>query len=109
VALVCSDVLLVASLLGLVSIPLPGPYTAVWALGVALFVMEIALALAYDGEDSLTNLGVLLLSYFTYCQLWIVVVGKALYLDVIRGEKQSWVKTVRFARPSRDEAGPNGP
>ena len=109
VALVCSDVLLVASLLGLVSIPLPGPYTAVWALGVALFVMEIALALAYDGEDSLTNLGVLLLSYFTYCQLWIVVVGKALYLDVIRGEKQSWVKTVRFARPSRDEAGSNGP
>jgi cellulose synthase/poly-beta-1,6-N-acetylglucosamine synthase-like glycosyltransferase len=105
VALVCSDVLFLAALFGLVSIPLPGPYTAVWILGVALFVMEILLALSYDEEDSAANLGVLVLSYFSYCQLWIAVVGKALYLDIIKREGHAWVKTVRFARPSRNGAG----
>ncbi len=34
--------------------------------------------------------------YFTYCQLWIYVVGKAIYLDYIKREKRTWTKTVRF-------------
>ena len=34
--------------------------------------------------------------YFTYCQFWIYIVGKALYLDVIKREKRTWVKTIRF-------------
>jgi cellulose synthase/poly-beta-1,6-N-acetylglucosamine synthase-like glycosyltransferase len=104
VALVLSDVLFLAALLGLVTISLPGPYTAVWALGLALFVLEILLALSYDEQDSPVNVAVLLLSYFTYCQLWIFVVGKALYLDLVRREKQTWVKTVRFERPSGADA-----
>ena len=105
VALVCSDLLFIASLFGLVSIPLPGPYTTVWALGVVLFVMEILLALSYDEQDSLVSFGLLPLAYFTYCQLWILVVGKALYLDVVKRERQTWVKTPRFRRPAgRDPA-----
>jgi len=105
VALVCSDLLFIASLFGLVSIPLPGPYTTVWALGVVLFVMEILLALSYDEQDSLASFGLLPLAYFTYCQLWILVVGKALYLDVVKRERQTWVKTPRFRRPAgRDPA-----
>jgi cellulose synthase/poly-beta-1,6-N-acetylglucosamine synthase-like glycosyltransferase len=99
VALVCSDLLFLASLFGVVFIPLPGPYTTVWALGVVLFVMEILLALSYDEQDSLVNFGLLPLAYFTYCQLWILVVGKALYLDVVKRERQTWVKTPRFRRP----------
>ena len=101
VALVCSDVLFVASLFGLVSIPLPGPYTTVWALGLVLFVMEILLALSYDEQDSMVNFGLLPLAYFSYCQLWILVVGKALYLDVVKRERQTWVKTPRFSRSAR--------
>ena len=105
VALVCSDLLFIASLFGLVSIPLPGPYTTVWALGGVLFVMEILLALSYDEQDSLASFGLLPLAYFTYCQLWILVVGKALYLDVVKRERQTWVKTPRFRRPAgRDPA-----
>ncbi len=98
VALLSSDVLFVAGLLGLLTVPLPGPYTAVWVLGVALFMMEIILALSYDEQDSPANVVLLLLAYFTYCQLWLLVVGQALYLDLVKGEKQTWVKTVRFAR-----------
>jgi len=95
-AIVISDILFILSVAGLVAIPLPGPYTAVWILAFVLFILEILLALSYDHEDNLKQIGLIILMYFTYCQLWIYVVGKALYLDLIRREKRTWVKTVRF-------------
>ena len=98
VAIVASDLLFLASLAGLVAIPLPGPYTAVWLLAFLLFIMEILLALAYDREDSFGKIGLIVLAYFTYCQLWILVVAKALWLDFVKREKQTWVKTLRFER-----------
>ena len=98
VAIVASDLLFLAGLLRLVAIPLPGPYTAVWALAFLLFIMEILLALSYDREDSPAKIGLIVLAYFTYCQLWIVVVARALWLDLVKREKRTWVKTVRFDR-----------
>jgi len=100
VAIVVSDLLFLASLAGLIAIPLPGPYTAVWLLAFLLFIMEILLALAYDREDSFGKIGLIVLAYFTYCQLWIAVVARALWLDVVKREKQTWVKTIRFKRKS---------
>jgi hypothetical protein len=84
--------------LRIIAIPLPGPYTAVWVLAFLLFIMEILLALSYDREDSLGKVGLIVLAYFTYCQLWIVVVARALWLDFVKREKRTWVKTVRFDR-----------
>lgn len=34
--------------------------------------------------------------YLTYCQLWLVVVARAFWMDVIRKERMTWAKTVRF-------------
>ena len=102
VAIVASDLIFLVSLLRIVAIPLPGPYTAVWVLAFLLFIMEILLALSYDREDSLGKIGLIVLAYFTYCQLWIVVVARALWLDFVKREKRTWVKTVRFdRRPTR--------
>jgi cellulose synthase/poly-beta-1,6-N-acetylglucosamine synthase-like glycosyltransferase len=98
VAIVASDLLFLASVFRVIAIPLPGPYTAVWVLAFLLFIMEILLALSYDREDSLAKIGLIVLAYFTYCQLWIVVVAHALWLDVVKRERQTWVKTVRFDR-----------
>jgi cellulose synthase/poly-beta-1,6-N-acetylglucosamine synthase-like glycosyltransferase len=98
VAIVASDLLFLASTLRLVAIPLPGPYTAVWGLAFLLFIMEILLALSYDREDSVSKIGLIVLAYFTYCQLWLVVVARALWLDVVKRERRTWVKTVRFER-----------
>ncbi|HUK11732.1 MAG TPA: glycosyltransferase family 2 protein [Thermoanaerobaculaceae bacterium] len=100
VAIVVSDLLFLLAVAGLVAIPLPGPYTAVWVLAFLLFIMEILLALSYDREDSLAKIGLIVLAYFTYCQLWIVVVARALWLDFVKREKQTWVKTVRFQTPA---------
>jgi cellulose synthase/poly-beta-1,6-N-acetylglucosamine synthase-like glycosyltransferase len=96
VAIVISDVLFVISAANLVSMSLPGPYTFVWITAFFLFLCETMLAISYDGEDKLRHLPVLVLMYFTYCQLWIYVVVKALWSDYVRREKHIWDKTVRF-------------
>jgi cellulose synthase/poly-beta-1,6-N-acetylglucosamine synthase-like glycosyltransferase len=96
VAIVISDVLFVISAANLVSMSLPGPYTFVWIMAFFLFLCETMLAISYDGEDKLRHLPVLVLMYFTYCQLWIYVVVKALWSDYVRREKHIWDKTVRF-------------
>lgn len=96
VALVSSDILFLLGVFNIVVINLPGPYTLVWIVGIVLFLMEIMLALSYDREDKFSNLLLTFLMYFTYCQVWIYIVGRAIYLDVIKREKRTWVKTERF-------------
>ncbi|HTY58713.1 MAG TPA: glycosyltransferase, partial [Bacteroidota bacterium] len=80
VAIVISDLLFIVSAANLVSISLPGPYTFVWIMAFFLFLGETMLAISYDGEDRLRNVPVLVLMYFTYCQLWIYIVIKALWI-----------------------------
>jgi cellulose synthase/poly-beta-1,6-N-acetylglucosamine synthase-like glycosyltransferase len=96
VAIVISDILFVVSAANLVSISLPGPYTFVWVMAFFLYLFETMLAISYDGEDKLKQLPVLALMYFTYCQLWIYVVLKALWIEYVKKEKRTWKKTVRF-------------
>lgn len=98
-----SDLIFILSVTGVIAIPLPGPYTTVWLLAIALFVFEIILVLSYEGEDTLRNFLLVFLMYFTYCQFWIYVVGRAIYLDYIKREKRTWSKTVRFDEGERTE------
>jgi cellulose synthase/poly-beta-1,6-N-acetylglucosamine synthase-like glycosyltransferase len=100
VAVVFSDILFILSLLQLVSISLPGPYTFVWVTSLILFIFEIFLSVSYDSEDNFKNLAIIILMYFSYCQLWIYVVVKAAYQDFIKKEKHIWDKTVRFDTPA---------
>jgi cellulose synthase/poly-beta-1,6-N-acetylglucosamine synthase-like glycosyltransferase len=96
VAIIISDLLFIVSAANLVSITLPGPYTFVWAMAFVLFIFEIMLAISYDFEDNFRNIGLVVLMYFTYCQLWIYIVIKALYLEYVKKEKRTWEKTIRF-------------
>ena len=99
VAVVFSDLLFLVSLFQLVAISLPGPYTFVWVTSLILFLFELFLSISYDREDTLTNLAIIILMYFTYSQLWIYVVIKSVYQDLIMKEKHIWDKTVRFDVP----------
>ena len=96
VAIIISDVLFILSGLNLVSMSLPGPYTTVWIMAFFLFLFEIMLAISYDDEDSPVKVGLLVLMYFTYCQLWIYIVLKAAYVEYIKRDERTWEKTVRF-------------
>ena len=95
-AIIISDILFVLSLLSLISIPLPGPYSVVWIMAFFLFIFEIMLAISFDREDNPKNLGLIIIMYFTYCQLWIFIMLRAFYLDKIKKEGHTWDKTVRF-------------
>ena len=95
-AIIISDALFIVSGLNLVSIALPGPYTLVWMFAFFLFILEIFLAVSFDSEDSLKSIGLILVMYFTYCQFWIYVVLKAVYVERFQKEKKFWDKTVRF-------------
>jgi cellulose synthase/poly-beta-1,6-N-acetylglucosamine synthase-like glycosyltransferase len=95
-AIVISDFLFVVSALGLVSMSLPGPYTFVWIMAFVLFIFEITVVLSFDQEDRPGNIGIVALMYFTYCQLWIYVIFKALNQEYVRKKKRVWDKTERF-------------
>lgn len=103
-AIIISDLLFILGAAGLITMPLPGPYTAVWILAFLLFVAEIMLAVSYDNEDSIRNLWLVVLMYFTYCQLWVYVVIKAFYVERIKKEGTVWDKTVRFEVRPRENA-----
>jgi cellulose synthase/poly-beta-1,6-N-acetylglucosamine synthase-like glycosyltransferase len=96
-AIVLSDILFLVGVAGLITIDLPGPYKEVWLLAFALFCSEVTVALSREeGEDSLVNIFLVALSYFTYCQLWIPVVCKGFYDDFVVRKTRVWAKTERF-------------
>jgi hypothetical protein len=70
-------------------------------LAFLLFVLEVGITLSYEeGEDSFFNLVLVVFAYFTYCQLWVVVVIRALIDDVVLRRKRIWAKTERFSEVS---------
>ncbi len=107
IAIILSDILFILSLLSVISIPLPGPYTLVWLMAFILFLFEILLAVSFDKEDNPRNIGLILIMYFTYCQLWIFVMLKAFYLENIKKATHTWDKTVRFDVPPKAETTSN--
>jgi len=95
-AIILSDILFILGLLQVISMLIPGPYREVWLLAYVLFIVEILLALSREDEDTPANLFLSVIMYFTYCQLWLLVVIRALYFDLIKKEKRIWHKTERF-------------
>jgi cellulose synthase/poly-beta-1,6-N-acetylglucosamine synthase-like glycosyltransferase len=96
VAILLSDLLFVTSWLGMTSIQVPGPYAEVWLFAYILFVLELVIALSREKEDSPLNILLIALSYFSYCQLWILVVLKGVWDDFVMKREHVWVKTQRF-------------
>jgi cellulose synthase/poly-beta-1,6-N-acetylglucosamine synthase-like glycosyltransferase len=93
---VLSHSIFILSLLGVIRVDIPGPYTAVWYSAYALYMAEVFFVLSYEKEDTFGNFLVTALMYFTYCQMWIYVVFKSLLLDITRINVGVWDKTVRF-------------
>jgi cellulose synthase/poly-beta-1,6-N-acetylglucosamine synthase-like glycosyltransferase len=96
-AVAVSDITFVLAGVGLLKIRALGPYSEVWLLAFALFVLEVTIALSREkDEDSFINLVLVVVAYFTYCQLWIPVVVRAFFDDVVLRRKRVWAKTERY-------------
>ncbi len=95
-AILISDLLFVLGALGLILIPVPGPYREVWIVAFLLYTLELILTLSIEEEDRSANILLSVLMYFTYSQLWIPVVLKGMYDDFIARKETRWAKTERF-------------
>jgi len=103
VILILSDLILVSGFIARFRVgTMENPLMVLWALAFALFLLEMAIALAIEREHTPLNLLVAAVMYFTYCQVWIYVCARAHYLDVVRQEKLRWEKTVRVPEPGRE-------
>jgi cellulose synthase/poly-beta-1,6-N-acetylglucosamine synthase-like glycosyltransferase len=106
-AIAVSDLLFVLAGTGLVTLHAIGPYSRIWILAFLLFVLEVGIALSREeGEDSFGNLLLVVVAYFTYCQLWIYLVARALIDDVVLRRAAVWAKTERVAEPGQQVKNP---
>jgi len=100
--MIVSDLIMVSGLIaGLAVGSRASPLMVLWALAVGLFLLQMAVSLAIEGENTPLNLLAATAMYFTYCQAWLFVCGKAHYLDVVRQERLRWEKTVRVPGAAR--------
>ena len=98
VVLVVSDLIFLGGLVGGMKVgPSSNPLMILWGLALAIFLLELGIALAIEGEHTPVNLLVAAAMYFTYCQVWVYVCAKAHYLDLVRQERLRWEKTVRVS------------
>lgn len=102
-AVVISDIIFVLGLLDVSHITIAGPFVIIWLLAYILFVVETYLSLSLErGEGTLRNFLLTVLMYFSYSQLWIILVFKAVFLLIKRffskDQTFRWYKTERSSR-----------
>lgn len=102
VSIIVSDLIFLLGLCGLTKLTVAGPFSIIWLLAYALFIAETYISLSLErGEGNLKNLALTCLMYFTYSQLWIILVFRASYLLLKRSLQKDktfqWYKTERSA------------
>lgn len=99
-AVIVSDVIFILGLLDLTHITIKGPFGIVWALAYILFIAETYVSLSLErGEGTFKNLLVTASMYFTYSQLWVVLIFRAAFMILKRSFSKNkefkWYKTER--------------
>lgn len=99
-SIIISDICFVLGALGLIHLTIAGSSIILWVLAYVIFVLSVAVALLTEkGETGPDNLFLIMIMYFTYCQLWVVVATLGLigYMkNVLRHSETHWYKTERF-------------
>lgn len=98
-SLTTSLVIFVTGLTGLTQLHIEGPFNILWGMAAILFVLEVAICLTSEpGEDRKSNLFLALLMYFSYSQMWLLVMINAFWqelLGLFGMQKTFWHKTER--------------
>ena len=101
-AVIASDTIFLLGLFDVVHITIKGPFGIIWALAYVLFIAETYISLSLErGEGTLENLVLTGVMYFTYSQLWVFLIFKALFQMVKKSFSKDkeirWYKTERSA------------
>ena len=99
-SLIISDSVFVLSLLGFIHIESLANSNVIWVILYLAFVIQIYIAIFGEkGEFSISNIILVPLMYFTYCQLWVLVSIKSFIefiTDIVGKSVVIWYKTERF-------------
>lgn len=99
-SIIISDLCFIFGILGMLHLNLEGSSVILWILAYAIFVLSVTVTLITEkGESSPENIFLILIMYFTYCQLWMIVAVMGIYgyiADLIRKRETKWYKTERF-------------
>lgn len=98
-SILISDIIFLLGLAKVIKLNVGGPLMVIWILAYILFITETFISLSLErGEGNIENFILICLMYFTYCQLWLFVVLRALFFtirDKITGKTMKWYKTER--------------
>lgn len=97
-ALILSHMTLILGLLGLAGVTIPGAFTQLWALSFCIYVAQVFFTLSLEKERNPQMYFVAVLAYFTYAQIFLLVVFKAAWEMLkgkISGSELKWYKTER--------------
>ncbi len=85
--------------LGLTTLNLEGPFLLLWILAIVLFMVEVGITLTTErGENTLENMLLTFIMYFTYTQLWTLIMIRVFLIklgSVFTRKKIVWDKTKR--------------
>jgi hypothetical protein len=92
-ALIVSQAVLVAGILGAYRVEVGGPLLALWLLAFAVFVLVLELAATLEREESWRTPLLAAAMYCVYAPLWILVAVRALVLLTRQRGGVQWAKT----------------
>lgn len=100
IGVLLSGGIFIANLLFDLQLPVGYIATVLWGLAFLLFLTEVMIALSIE-KNQLTfkNFLYVVAMYFTYSQMWLVLVMVSLVLEIrriVRKEESKWYKTERF-------------
>ncbi|WP_208588476.1 glycosyltransferase [Gracilibacillus suaedae] len=97
---ILSNMIFIANLFFDINLNIGNVALVLWVMAFLLFLTEIMITLSIEKNQlTIHNIFWICLMYFTYSQMWIVLVVYALILEtkrVIKKEDQIWYKTERF-------------
>lgn len=105
--LITSNVIFVGSLLGVEFPEMAAPLLMIWLMSYIVYSIQIISSLAVNQQISLTSLLVGAIMYFTYAQLFVILLIRAIVIYLyhrVKGLTIGWDKTKRFKIDEKDEA-----
>lgn len=99
IMLLFSNTWFVLSLIGMNMPVLTQPLIMIWFLSYMIFSFQVIGSMIFNKNTSATNLFVGMIMYFTYSQLFLILLFRASYsyaISRIRGKTIAWDKTKRF-------------
>lgn len=99
-SLIASDIIFIIGLFTDIQVSIQGNFAVIWVLSYLMFIIQVLIALSIEkGEVNKENIILAALSYFTYCQMWLIVTINGVYVyfrDKLLKRKNTWYKTERF-------------